>query len=524
MTLWGQTNPIPGGCVLVGQNLIVNPEFDQGNVGINSSYLYHPELVCDWGQYTVAKTVAYDPAENCYGNGAFDIRTIWAATDRENPGLGNFMIIDPCRPATGGSACSALDDKNVLWTQTVSVCPNTDYVLSLFAKNLYYLDGPQYNGANIEPRFDLFVNGELVNNYHLNGVALPDTISMPQSAKADSAVWRQISGTWTSDVGETVAVLEIRNTQTSSGGNDLGLDGIYFGLCGRDASMDQSGSVFQCQSSGTVAPVTLTATSNTQISSWGYYEWYKDSTVVMADKLLTTSDTIPNLVTPMDPNTNDYFGAYRLVVYADTTPTGSCGNGSGIFSILDSCATTFPVEWLSLQAVPSEGGAMLSWATGQEIQNQGFVVEMSHEGRPFEPIGWVEGNGNSQDIQTYTFQTEALMQGRYTFQVQQVDYDGQVSYSPRVEMLLTGSQDVIQLSPNPARDHTWLTLSIDIDQPVAVDLFSTTGRHIRTLHQGTVRANSPTVLPLTISDLSGGVYIIRIRGAYFSEQRRLLVE
>ena len=171
----GIAQPVPGSCGFVGPNLVINPEFDLGNVGITSSYAYNPGYVCDWGQYSVAASIVYDPAGACYGNPAFDIRTIWAATDRNDPTVGNFMIIDPCSPATGGAACIALDTNQIIWSQMVDICPSTQYTFSTYAKNLYFLDGPQYPGAGIQPQFELFVNGEVIKDYHIDGISLNDT-------------------------------------------------------------------------------------------------------------------------------------------------------------------------------------------------------------------------------------------------------------------------------------------------------------------------------------------------------------
>lgn len=523
LCLMAQSSPPHRSCPITGPNLILNPEFDQDNLGVASSYLYNPDYVCDWGQYSINSTIVYDPAGACYGNPAFDIRTIWAATDRALDG-GNYMIVDPCDPTTGGAACQALDANNVIWSQTVSVCPATTYLFSVFAKNLYYLEGIQYPGAGIQPQFDLFVNGEKVRDYHVDRLAIEDTtFAMPQTSIADSAIWREVSGVWTADFSDSLAVLEIRNTQTSSGGNDLAIDGLYFGLCGRDVSILADAIVPQCFLNNNIAPLTLAPSQETQDSDWGYYEWYKNDSVVESDVLLLPTDPIPNLITPADPLTGDYFGEYRLVVYPGINPATSCGNSSETVQVVDSCApTSFPVEWLSFEATPVGPRIRLRWRTASESQNRGFAVEMRSPEAAYQPIGWVAGTGDSRTVQAYTFDTEALAPGQYVFRLRQIDFDGASHYSPQVQAHLGTQPEAIRLSPNPTKGLTQLSVSPQVDQPVRVELYNLTGQLLRVYYQGQVRAAAPLQLTLDLQGQSQGVYLLRVQGSHFQAQRRLI--
>jgi hypothetical protein len=509
---------------VIGPNLIFNPEFNLGNAGISSSYLFQPDFICDWGEYSINRTVRYDPAAGCYGNPTFDIRTIWAATDRNLNG-GRFMLIDPCNPNIGGAACQALDANSILWSQTVNICPSTDYLFAIYAKNLYYTEGPQFPGAAIQPQFDLYVNGEKVRDYHVEGVAVEDTtFSMPQTSIEDSAIWRQVSGVWSSNLADSVAVLEIRNTQTTTGGNDLAIDGLFFGLCGRDVRILSDAVVPQCTNDNNISPLTLVPSVETQNSDWGYYEWYKNDSVVESDVLLLPTDPIPNLITPANPVTNDYYGNYRLVVYPGNDPNVSCGTSSERIAIVDSCGpTSFPVEWLQFEAMPLNGAVTLHWSTATESQNRGFAIEVSQLGQAFEHIGWVDGSGDSRQVQAYQFQTEAFTPGNYVFRLRQVDFDGQSQFSPRIEARIDAKPQPVRISPNPTDHITEVTVSPSIDQSVRIDLYTLTGQRVRTVYQGLVQAHAPLTLSLDLSDLGKGVYLLDIRGSHFQAQRRLML-
>ena len=124
-------DPVPGACGIVGPNLLSNGEFDAGNTGFTSDYNFFPNKICNFGDYTVTSGVFYDPVDNCFGDGTFNLQTIWAVEDRNSPGVGNFMIVDP-------AAANGVTDR--IWEQDVTVCPNTEYVFSIFAKNVYFLE------------------------------------------------------------------------------------------------------------------------------------------------------------------------------------------------------------------------------------------------------------------------------------------------------------------------------------------------------------------------------------------------
>ncbi|MEM9824703.1 MAG: hypothetical protein AAF985_26685, partial [Bacteroidota bacterium] len=184
------SEPIPGACGVIGPNLVINPEFELDSVGFQSAFNYRDDYICNWGDYRMASTVEYIPNTVCFGNG-FNLRTIWAATDRNRPGTGKFMLVDPCDPS-GSAPCTATDPTDTrIWQQTIDVCPNTDYTFSVFAKNIYATDVIQYIGANITPLFELSINDVPVTSYYVDGVffdPLP-VYDLPQDLSADSARW-----------------------------------------------------------------------------------------------------------------------------------------------------------------------------------------------------------------------------------------------------------------------------------------------------------------------------------------------
>jgi hypothetical protein len=56
-----------------------------------------------------------------------------------------------------------------------------------------------------------------------------------------------------------------------------------------------------------------------------------------------------------------------------------------------------PVELLYFESqLAAKHNVILNWATVSEINNSHFEIERSYNGRTFERVGEVNGNGNSQ--------------------------------------------------------------------------------------------------------------------------------
>lgn len=168
--------------------LVVNGNFESGNTGFNSSYTYraNPAPFSNnllEGQYTVKANP--NSTHQCF-----------AACGDKTSGSGNMIIFNGSQTANVS-----------VWSQTISVTPNTDYAFSAWLQNVTC---PPY-GYNAELQFS-------INNNLLGSVF-----------RSDSAIcrWKQFFQTWNSG-NNTTATISIVNQYTNSDGNDFALDDISF--------------------------------------------------------------------------------------------------------------------------------------------------------------------------------------------------------------------------------------------------------------------------------------------------------
>ena len=162
---------------IVGNNLVFNGDFELGNTGFNTDYIY--ENTGTANHYYVGHDIAEMWSWDSPGYAVGDHTT----------GEGLFMMVD-----------AALQPNSLVWEQSVTVTPNTDYVFSAW----------------------FLTNDTGYFRFEINGISGPD-MTTPESCW----VWEQQSMTWNSG-NNTEATLKIINRYAEYGGYDYGIDDICF--------------------------------------------------------------------------------------------------------------------------------------------------------------------------------------------------------------------------------------------------------------------------------------------------------
>ena len=163
-----------------GLNLLVNPNFSDGNTGFSSAYPF----------VTTINT------QGVYGVGP-------------DPSAFNSVFFSPCEDHTGGNGNMMVIDgfpqANVeVWCQEVAVLPNTEYGFSTWVTSIF-----DPNPAQLQ--------------FSINGSQLGAIFS----AGDEVCQWRQFYETWNSGNASTAEICII-NQNTDPNGNDFALDDFAF--------------------------------------------------------------------------------------------------------------------------------------------------------------------------------------------------------------------------------------------------------------------------------------------------------
>ncbi len=105
-----------------------------------------------------------------------------------------------------------------------------------------------------------------------------------------------------------------------------------------------------------------------------------------------------------------------------------------------------PVELLYFTAKPLNNKEIsLYWATETEINNSHFEIQKSKDGRNFETIGTVKGQGNIIETTEYNFIDNQAFPGISYYRLLQVDFDDTKDYSDIISVELASQE--IQVFP-----------------------------------------------------------------------------
>ncbi len=179
------------------------------------------------------------------------------------------------------------------------------------------------------------------------------------------------------------------------------------------------------------------------------------------------------------------------------------------FEVLGWSSTpVLPVELLSFTGKPIKNGNLLEWATATEINNKAFFIERSTDGKFFETIGRVEGNGNSNVINHYSYIDEKVApNATFYYRLKQMDFDGKTSFSDVI--VINRNETVINLFPNPSTNELYINLQNINEQQVNIKIYDVVGKE---MYSKTLPVNNQSTTINLTSDihLSKGIYFIAI--------------
>ena len=178
----------------------------------------------------------------------------------------------------------------------------------------------------------------------------------------------------------------------------------------------------------------------------------------------------------------------------------------------ENTSTPLPVNLITFTAEVVVNDVVLNWITSSEINNYGFYVERSVNGKEFEDINFIKGRLNSSVFVKYS-DIDANPFGSNTklyYRLRQVDMSGEYAYSPTVvAKKLSHNLHSVSVFPNPVAG----VLSIEFVKTnsgiTSIQIFDINGRNVSQKDfQCKAGLNILTIEETT--HLNAGVYFVKI--------------
>ena len=192
--------------------------------------------------------------------------------------------------------------------------------------------------------------------------------------------------------------------------------------------------------------------------------------------------------------------------------------------------TPLPVELMAFNATELKSTVRLDWATAQEIDNAGFTIQRSSDGVRFEDIAFVAGAGTVQEARQYQYTDVQPLTGVSYYRLQQQDFDGTISYSKMVRIVIEEVAATAalqwQLAPNPTADAVNIKFSSSEDCNLNIRLISSTGKVVSNVNHSLTIGATDWEQPQQDRKLSPGIYLIQVTNTETGERqvKRLLVQ
>lgn len=170
--------------------------------------------------------------------------------------------------------------------------------------------------------------------------------------------------------------------------------------------------------------------------------------------------------------------------------------------------TPLPVTLISFEGSATSNGITLMWQTAQEINNHGFELYRAGSDLQFEMIAWIEGNGNSNQLNTYKYVDQFPLENTYYYYLRQVDFDGASETFPVIVVSSEGKVNKsIEIFPNPSNGEIFIRQN-EFPEAITATIKDLSGRIVKEVH-----LMSTQLQRQDLSDLKDGWYVLNLMGS-----------
>ncbi len=169
---------------------------------------------------------------------------------------------------------------------------------------------------------------------------------------------------------------------------------------------------------------------------------------------------------------------------------------------------TVPVSLLDFSANKLGKTSVITWKTATESNNKGFAIERSTNGLSWSQLQFVNGNGNTNSIRSYSITDRNPAQGVNYYRLKQIDLDGRQTLSniATVSFLQNEIAD-FSFYPNPVKSTLQISVNNNQSGNAKLELIDMQGRVVLAKTLSCKNGNVSTSLP--IHHLTTGVYILK---------------
>ncbi|MEM0991793.1 MAG: T9SS type A sorting domain-containing protein [Bacteroidota bacterium] len=219
------------------------------------------------------------------------------------------------------------------------------------------------------------------------------------------------------------------------------------------------------------------------------------------DSLTTPNEVVFNRTNYYLPPGVDNAGAARYADYARQP-----------LQILDLDGIVLAAELTRFQANTKAEGVLLDWETATENDNAYFELQRSADGKSFEALVRLKGQGTSLEAKQYDFLDVLPYSGTNYYRLKQMDFDGDFEYSKIISVQWKATNESnLKIFPNPSTNRLYYLLK-DRASIQAVRIYDAFGRLLSVV--ATIDG------AIELGGLATGIYILEVQSNSGSFRKR----
>jgi hypothetical protein len=154
----------------------------------------------------------------------------------------------------------------------------------------------------------------------------------------------------------------------------------------------------------------------------------------------------------------------------------------------------------------------LNWVTTTEINNLGFEIQRSNDGKEFKKIGFIESKGNQSTVLNYTFSDALPLNGINYYRLRQIDKDNKETFSEIISIRNNEVEtiEVISLYPNPTKGNIGIAFNSISNDKYVLQIIDITGKIVSKQYIDAQQGRNN--LQMNTSFLNSGNYVVKILG------------
>jgi extracellular elastinolytic metalloproteinase len=182
-----------------------------------------------------------------------------------------------------------------------------------------------------------------------------------------------------------------------------------------------------------------------------------------------------------------------------------------------------PAVLTELKALPKNDAIRLDWATLQEQNVQGFIVERQAQNeRSFKSVGSLQSNGNSSSRRNYDFTDNSVQRNiLYSYRIKMTDNNGSIRYTNIATAKIGDGKFGFAMMPNPAVNSIKLTFNNEPSSSAFLRVYDVSGKLMATWNVGNLSSVSTTI---NVSSFSNGVYWLELEDNGLKQTQKLVIQ